>query len=110
MTGGSGIAKAGCLPRIIVYILTNSTRVVLYVGVTSDLEKRVWQHQHGETEGFTKRYNLNRLVVYEMTSDALSAITREKQIKAWRRQKKNELVTAFNPTWADLAATLWGGK
>jgi putative endonuclease len=91
-----------------VYMMTNKSRVVLYTGVTSDLARRVWQHQHSEVDGFTNDYRINRLVYYQDTSDVISAIAREKEIKGWRRSKKNELVESLNPRWRDLSADLFG--
>ena len=71
-----------------VYMMTNRSRVVLYTGITNSLVRRVWQHQNGETEGFTKTYKVNRLVYYECFNDPRDAIAREKEIKGWRREKK----------------------
>jgi len=71
-----------------VYMMTNQSRVVLYIGVTNSLMRRVWQHQSGEIEGFTKDYKVNRFVYYECFDDPRDAIAREKEIKGWRRQKK----------------------
>ncbi|MEW6141963.1 MAG: GIY-YIG nuclease family protein [Chloroflexota bacterium] len=85
-----------------VYIMTNQLYTVLYTGVTSDLKKRVWEHRQGLAEGFSKRYKANHLVYYEATADVESAIAREKQIKAYRRQKKLELIDGFNLEWRDL--------
>ena len=85
-----------------VYIVTNDSRM-LYVGVTSDLEKRVSEHKHKARPGFTARYNVDQLVYYESTFDVHAALAREKQIKAWRREKKMELVRSMNPQWRDLA-------
>lgn len=85
-----------------VYILTNYTNSVLYTGVTSDLKRRVWEHRAKLIDGFTKRYNIYKLVYYEATSSIESAITREKQIKAGSRKKKMELVDAMNHGWRDL--------
>ena len=85
-----------------VYILTNRHNTVLYTGVTSDLKKRVWEHQQKLVEGFTKHYNVEKLVYYEAADDIASAIAREKQIKAGSRQKKIDLVNALNPQWRDL--------
>ena len=85
-----------------VYILTNSTRT-LYVGVTNDLERRLAQHKSRLGPGFTSKYNVNWLMYYEQTSDVESALAREKQIKAWRRSKKVELIEAMNPGWRDLS-------
>ena len=86
-----------------VYILTNWNNKVLYTGVTNDLVKRVYQHKNKLAEGFTKKYNLNKLVYFETTNDVTSAIAREKQIKGWLRTKKNELVESINPEWRDLS-------
>ena len=85
-----------------VYILTNGART-LYIGVTNDLTRRVYEHQHKLVDGFTKKYNITMLVHYEVTTDVESAISREKQLKGWRRSKKIDLVTSSNPTWVDLS-------
>ena len=85
-----------------VYIMTNGSRN-LYVGVTNDLVRRVYQHKQKLVDGFTKRYNLTWLAYHEQTSNIESAITREKEIKAWRRSKKNQLIESFNPRWRDLS-------
>jgi putative endonuclease len=85
-----------------VYILTNRHNTVLYTGVTSDLKKRVWEHKQHLVEGFTKRYNVEKLVYYEAIDDVASAIAREKQIKAGSRQKKIDLVNGLNSQWRDL--------
>ena len=84
------------------YILASRTKV-LYIGVTSDLERRIYEHKHKLTEGFTTKYNVDRLVFFETTSDANAAITREKQLKGWTRAKKKALVETANPTWRDLS-------
>jgi putative endonuclease len=84
-----------------VYILC-STNGVLYVGMTNDLAYRVSQHKQGKIPGFTKRYNVNRLVYFEHTHHVDAAIAREKQIKGWVREKKAALVESRNPQWADL--------
>jgi putative endonuclease len=89
-----------------VYMMVNRSRVVLYTGITNDLARRVWEHQNGEVRGFTKTYRVNRLVYYESFDDPLDAIGREKEIKGWRRSKKNALVETLNPKWADLSTTL----
>jgi putative endonuclease len=86
-----------------VYLIASRSRV-LYTGVTSDLARRVREHRLGEREGFTKTYRVHRLVFFERFHDPRSAIAREKQIKAWRREKKVALIEAANPTWEDLAA------
>jgi putative endonuclease len=85
-----------------VYLLTNKPHGVLYVGVTSDLVKRVYQHRAGLVEGFTKRYNLKRLVYYERHALVREAILREKRIKEWRRAWKVALIEKNNPDWRDL--------
>src|SRR5437762_12406543 len=84
-------------------MMTNRSRVVLYTGITNSLVRRVWQHQNGETEGFTKTYNVNRLIYYECFNDRRDAIAREKELKGWRRDKKNALVEKMNPKPADIA-------
>ena len=85
-----------------VYIVTNGVRT-LYIGVTNDLTRRVYQHQHKLTDGFTKKYNVTMLVHYEVTTDIQNAIAREKQLKGWRRSKKIDLIEASNPEWVDLS-------
>ena len=89
--------------RYYVYLLANWNNKVIYVGVTNDLERRVYEHKNKLVEGFTKKYNLNKLVYFEETQDIVSAITREKEIKKWRREKKNQLVNRANAEWADLS-------
>ena len=84
-----------------VYILSSLTKT-LYIGMTNDLKKRVWQHKDEFVEGFTKQYKIKKLVYFEMTNDVLSAIAREKQIKKWRREKKIALIESTNPQWRDL--------
>ncbi len=85
-----------------VYIMCNESGT-LYTGVTNDLERRVSEHRKGAFPGFTKRYNITRLVYYETSRDVASAIAREKQIKSWRRRKKLDLIVSMNPRWRDLA-------
>jgi putative endonuclease len=85
-----------------VYIMANARNGTLYIGVTSDLPKRVTEHREKVVEGFTKRYGLTRLVWYEAAPDAESAICREKQLKEWRRRWKLELIERLNPYWRDL--------
>jgi putative endonuclease len=89
--------------RYYVYILASITRV-LYAGVTGFLVARVLQHKSGETDGFTRRYRVHRLVYYETFRYVNNAIAREKEIKKWRREKKIALIERENPTWEDLAA------
>ena len=85
-----------------VYMMTNRYGNVLYVGVTNDLVRRVWEHRnHLIRDSFTARYHLTKLVYFEMTNDVRSAIEREKQIKSWNRVRKNALVESQNPTWED---------
>ena len=83
-----------------VYVLSSKT-CQLYVGVTNDLIRRVWQHRDGTIRGFTRKYSINRLVYYESFNDPIVAIRREKQIKSWARVKKLALVESMNPTWID---------
>jgi putative endonuclease len=85
-----------------IYILTNKYNKVLYTGVTSDLRKRIWEHREKLVDGFTKRYNVSKLVYYEIFADIRDAIAREKQIKAGSRQKKIDLIAGMNPEWRDL--------
>ncbi len=86
-----------------VYLLTNPSNKVMYVGMTNDLRRRIYQHKKKLIPGFTQKYNVDRLVYYETTNDVRSAIAREKRIKKWRREKKNNLVMAANPEWRDLS-------
>ena len=85
-----------------VYILTNKRHTVLYTGVTNDLVRRVFEHREKVVPGFTKKYNVYKLVYYEMTESIESAILREKQIKGGSRQKKLDLINEMNPLWRDL--------
>ncbi|WP_158825770.1 GIY-YIG nuclease family protein [Mucilaginibacter lacusdianchii] len=86
-----------------VYILTNITNTVLYIGVTSNLETRVWEHKQKVHSGFTAKYNCNKLVYYEKHQWIQDAIDREKQLKAGSRQKKINLIVTYNPAWEDLS-------
>jgi putative endonuclease len=88
-----------------VYVLTSVNRKVMYVGVTNNLENRVAQHRSGEGGAFTRRYRVHTLVHAEEYQYVEDAIAREKEIKAWRRSKKDSLVEATNPSWADLLET-----
>jgi putative endonuclease len=85
-----------------VYILGSGTGT-LYVGVTNDLELRLAQHREGSIGGFTSRYGVHRLLYFEESTDVFAAITREKQIKGWRREKKVNLIRTVNPSWRDLS-------
>jgi putative endonuclease len=89
-----------------VYIMTNENNTALYTGVTSNLSKRVWEHREKLVRGFTKRYNITKLVYYEACGNAYAAISREKQIKAGSRKKKEELIGKMNPRWKDLSAEI----
>ena len=86
-----------------VYLLTNWNNKVIYVGVTNDLKRRLYEHKNKIIQGFTQKYNLNKLVYFEETNDINAAITREKEIKKWRREKKDNLVNQLNPNWIDLS-------
>jgi putative endonuclease len=86
--------------------MTNQVNTVLYTGVTSSLQSRVYQHKEKLVAGFTSRYNINKLVYYEECADALSAISREKQIKSWSRKDKIDLVKSMNINWDDLYDSL----
>ncbi len=88
-----------------VYIMSSKSRV-LYVGMTNDLRRRVYQHKEKLVEGFTQKYNVTMLVHYEVTDNVHSAIQREKQIKAWRRSKKIELIQSSNAEWKDLSVEI----
>ena len=85
-----------------VYILTSKSPV-LYVGVTNDMFRRMWEHRNGAFPGFTRRYGVDRLVYYEAASDPAAAISREKQIKGWARTNKVGMIESMNPDWNDLA-------
>ena len=89
-----------------IYILTNRPNGTLYIGVTSNLIQRVWQHREGVVPGFTKRYSLKRLVYFEAYDDISVAIQREKNVKHWPRTWKVRLILASNPEWRDLYETL----
>ena len=85
-----------------VYILASKPNGTLYIGVTSDLVRRVWQHKNDVIDGFTKEHSVHDLVYFELHEDMVSAITREKQMKAWQRQWKINLIEEANPKWRDL--------
>jgi putative endonuclease len=103
---GTGSAISGTITAVskqyYVYIMTNKTNTVLYVGVTSDLVRRVYEHKEKLADGFTKKYNIAKLVYYEVFEDVENAIVREKQIKAGPRRRKIELVESVNEEWRDL--------
>jgi putative endonuclease len=89
-----------------VYVLASGRNGTLYIGVTSDLVKRIWEHKNNLVEGFTKRYNVHNLVWYELHDNMNSAIEREKRMKEWKRDWKLRLIENFNPGWKDLYDTL----
>ncbi len=90
------------MKQMYVYILTNKSNDVFYVGVTSNLPRRIWEHKNKVFKGFTAKYNVNKLVYFEIFEDELTAIEREKKLKLFRRQKKIDLVCKMNPHWLDL--------
>jgi len=89
-----------------VYILANKRNGTLYIGVTSDLVKRIWEHRNNVVKGFTKRYSVHQLVYYELHQTMESAITREKMLKNWKRVWKLQLIERSNPNWQDLYTTI----
>ncbi len=88
-------------------MLSNYKRTVLYVGVTSDLERRIYEHEQGLNKGFTQKYKVKYLMYYEIFNRAIDAIEREKSLKGKGRKKKNALINAFNPKWEDLSPKLF---
>ena len=86
-----------------VYIMTNYSQSSLYIGVTSNLQKRVWEHKNKVVVGFTEKYNINKLVYYELTDSIETAINREKQLKRWHRDWKINLIKEMNPEFRDLS-------
>ncbi len=98
----AGIQEGTMDKQAAVYILANKRNGTLYVGVTSNLVKRVWEHKNNTIEGFTKRYNVHQLVWYELHESMESAIMREKRLKDWKRARKLELIERKNPDWVDL--------
>ncbi len=90
-----------------IYLLVNANNKVIYVGMTNNLERRIFEHKNSLIEGFTAKYNINKLVYFEETKDVTTAISREKEIKKWRREKKNALVEQTNPAWSDLSPDLF---
>ena len=85
-----------------IYAMTNWNNEVLYIGMTSNLEKRLYEHKQKLVEGFTEKYNVNKLVYFETTNCAQSAVERERQLKGWTRKKKDQLIEAVNPHWEEL--------
>ena len=90
------------MKRYFIYIMTNHTNTTLYVGVTNNLVRRIWEHKNGVHQGFTNKYHLTKLVYYEIFESIEAAITREKQLKAGSRQDKIDLIVGFNKDWNDL--------
>ena len=93
-----------------VYIMASKRNGTLYIGVTKNLIKRVYEHKHNLVESFTKKYNVHKLVYYEYTEDVISAIEREKRLKTWQRQWKLRLIEEMNPEWSDLYDELIGTR
>ena len=86
-----------------IYFMTNTSRTVLYVGITNDLKRRIKEHKEKKIKGFTSKYNCTKLVYYEHSEYIINTLEREKQIKKWSRKKKNFLVEISNPNWRDLS-------
>ncbi len=89
-------------PQYFIYILASKKNGTLYIGITNNLIKRVYEHKNNLIKGFTQKYNIHQLVYYEVFNDVYEAITREKRLKKWKRQWKIELIRKFNPEWKDL--------
>lgn len=89
-----------------VYILTNSYNKALYIGVTNNLSRRIYEHKNKLTKGYTEKYNTYKLVYYEQIENIMSALDREKQLKNWHRKWKIDLITNFNPAWRDLSSEI----
>ncbi len=89
-----------------VYILANWNNKVIYTGMTNNLERRLYEHKNKLNDGFTKKYNVNKLVYYEQMSNVEDTIQREKEIKKWRREKKDKLINTLNPEWKDLGTAI----
>ena len=85
-----------------IYIITNQNHTVLYTGITNNLKRRMYEHKEKQVKGFSAKYNLNKLVYFQITEDVVSAISREKQIKGGSRKRKVEIINSLNPTWVDL--------
>jgi len=97
-----GGSQTVAMEQYYVYVMTNKSRT-LYTGITNNLERRVYEHKNKLIEGFTKKYNITKLVYYEISNDVEAAIAREKQIKGWLRRKKIALIESVNPQWKDLS-------
>ena len=92
-----------------IYMMTNKTNTTLYAGITGSLTKRVWQHKNKVADGFTSKYNITKLVYYEIAEEPMVAIAREKAIKNLVRRKKNQLINQINPEWKDLYDEILSG-
>jgi putative endonuclease len=92
-----------------IYLLTDWNNKVMYVGITNDLERRIYEHKNKVLNGFTEKYNIDKFVYFEHTPHVTAALEREKEIKKWRREKKNNLVQDQNPAWKDLSEE-WGER
>jgi putative endonuclease len=92
------------------YILTNQRHTVLYIGITNGLQRRLSQHDDSSRHHFARPYNVNKLIYFEVFSNPRTAIAREKQLKGWRRSKKEALIAISNPQWRDLMAEMWAVK
>ena len=103
-SGSIGMTKQSQVmdKQFYVYIMANDSNTVTYTGVTSNIKRRVYEHKEKFVEGFTKQYNINKLVYYEILGDAINAITREKQIKGGSRHSKIKLIESMNKDWRDL--------
>ena len=85
-----------------IYLISNKNNTTIYTGITSDIKRRIWEHKNNITKGFSSKYNLHKLLYYEIYNDPENAIIREKQIKSGRREKKIKLIESMNPKWVDL--------
>ncbi len=90
-----------------IYIVTNKIKTVLYIGITNDLQRIIYEHEKGVIQGFTKKYNCNFLIYYEHFQEIEEAIEREKEIKKWRREKKEKLIQSLNPNWNFLNQSIY---
>ncbi|MDP2953675.1 MAG: GIY-YIG nuclease family protein [Chloroflexota bacterium] len=102
MRSHGAAAAVGGQKQYFVYVLASKRNGTLYIGITSDLTKRLYEHRNNLVDGFTKRYNIHTLVYYEITGDVNSALLRERQLKKWRRKWKIALIEKSNPQWRDL--------
>lgn len=93
-----------------VYITATKNNKLIYIGITNNLPRRIYEHKNKLVDGFTKKYNIDKLVYFEQTEDVRSALLREKQLKNWHRDWKNNLISGLNPEWKDLSETLLGAE